>query len=116
MPVGARHLSSGKEVPAALAARMAVDHSNGAGPSGVLTRLLGDDPRGRGMQGIHVRRRDALHHDRLPPHLPDHAAHELGGEPPILELQEATGLVGQNENASWLPAYGIFSTLRPANG
>src|SRR5689334_24771091 len=109
MPVGARHLSSGEEVPAALAARMAVDHPNGAGPSGVLTRLLRDDPRGRGMQGIYVRWRDALEHDRLRPHLPDHAAHELGGEPPILELEEATGLIRQNVNERSMPVYGIFS-------
>src|SRR2546425_8561292 len=88
LAVRARDLRAREEVPAALAARMTVDHTDRPRPPGVLARLVRDDPRRSRVPGLHVRRRDPPHHDGAATGLADHAAHELGGIRAILERSE----------------------------
>src|SRR5438445_12815609 len=84
-----RDLRAREEVPAALAARMTVDHTDRPGPPGVLACLMRDDPRRSRVPGLHVGRRDPPHHDGAATGLADHAAHELGGIRAILKRQIA---------------------------
>src|SRR5213593_484556 len=99
LPVGARHLSSREEVPAALAARVAVDHSYRALPPGLLARLLGHDVRRGRLRRIDVGWRDALHDHGRAVHFTDHAPHELGRERTVLEREVATCLLRDDEGA-----------------
>src|SRR5256885_11875691 len=92
--VGARHLGPWEQVPAAVSAGMTVNRADRTGPTGFLTRLLRHDV-GRGrLRRIHARRRDALHDHRPAAHLTDPAPHDLPRERPVLENEEAAGLLG----------------------
>src|SRR6059036_3381669 len=83
--VRARHLVTRKEVPAAIAARLAVEHAHRTLPPGALAGLSRHDVRPRGLGRVDVRRRDAVHENRLAANLADHAPHEFGRIGPVLD-------------------------------
>src|SRR5207247_10535414 len=97
--VGARHLGSGEQVPAALPAGMTVNRADRTGPTGFLAGLLWHDVRRGRLRRIDVRRRDAPHEHRAAADFTDHAPHEFRGEGPVLQHEVAACLFGDDERA-----------------